>query len=252
MSLSFKLSINKIKKAAFLQAVFFLFFPLHTTEAKYINPEEILKASETPPSLNTCKTIEQKFSPFFIFKIPENYKISHYSKEDESYRESYSKNEIYNIVRVPESGPEWWSIGISFLAVTISLLLPAYQFRKQRNSSINEGFWLREVIFPKLNEIAFKISKEFKKSFELSEPAFTSAYSASLIPLLNELKDTAELLDSFPKNRETIDSINTLCDNLEDNVSNNISESLDVRLGDVTAFHNKLLAIFMKFHLKNV
>jgi hypothetical protein len=248
MSLSFNSWDVILKKMAFLTAVFFLCAPCNANNIN--NPESILKKSEYNPSFNSCHMVQEDFSPFFISRIPEEYNVSHFIEPN--YNEGrYEKNETYNIIRVPESGPEWWSIGLSFIAVIISVLLPAYQFRKQRNSSVNEGFWLREVIFPKFNEIAFETVKKFKSGFILSESDFLTLYSSALIPLLNELKDTAELLHAFPNHDEVISAVEDLCDNLENDVSNNIALNKDVRLKDITTFHNNLIALFVKFHLKN-
>ncbi|NYB29941.1 hypothetical protein [Pantoea agglomerans] len=249
MSLSFNFSSLIIKKMAFSIAVFFLCLPCKASDIK--NPEHILNKSDHPYSFSRCNILQEKFSPYFIFKIPEEYNISHFSEPGLSYR-GYGNNETYNIIRVPESGPEWWSIGLSFVAVLISVLLPAYQFRKQRNSSVNEGFWLREVIFPKFNEIAFETVKKFKSGFSLPETEYLNLYSATLIPLLNELKDTAELLHAFPNHSEIITAVEDLCDKLENDASNNIAKNLGIRVKDVTNFHNNLIALFVRFHLENV
>lgn len=248
MSLSFDFLNVTLKKMAFSTVVFFLCFPCHASNIN--NLERILKKSEHPPSFNRCNMLQERFSPFFIFKVPDEYKISHFI-EPEFNERSYGGSETYNIIRVPEGGPEWWSIGLSFIAVVISVLLPFYQSKKQRNSSVNEGFWLREVIFPKFNEIAFETVKKFKDGFILPETDFLNLYSATLIPLLNELKDTAELLHAFPNHAEVITTVEDLCDKLENDVSNNIAKNLDIRLKDVTTFHNSLITLFVKFHLKN-
>lgn len=241
----------KLKKIAFLKAIFFLYlvnYPVFASEDKIT---QFIHASDQSPSYKKCEKIEEKFSPLFILNFPKNITLSHFEEKSNNHDENSKKNEIYNIVRVPESGPEWWSIGLSFIAILISVSLPSYQFRKQRNSSVNEGFWLREVIFPKLNETAFETVKKLKTGLKLPESDFLVLYQTVIIPLLNELKDTSDLLNAFTVDDKMVTDIENLCDELEDDVSNSVLKSYDIRLATISTFHNDLTTLLIKFHLKN-
>ncbi|MCV5580388.1 hypothetical protein OFO05_33865, partial [Escherichia coli] len=81
------------------------------------------------------------FTPHLLYDKPDNYVLN-------GYYPSTSSGNLYNIVRVPESGPEWYSIAISIIALIASVGVPLWQHYKGRNEAINEGYWLREVILP--------------------------------------------------------------------------------------------------------
>ncbi|HAG7297630.1 TPA: hypothetical protein HGT60_26275, partial [Escherichia coli] len=84
----------------------------------------------------------------------------------------------------PENGPEWISIGISLFALVSSFVIPYVQHRKERKEAINEGYWVREVIMPKINGLAFDVVQSFKNSMALSEEEFLSVFSNTLLPKL--------------------------------------------------------------------
>lgn len=159
---------------------------------------------------------------------------------------------VYNIVKVPDGGPEWVSIGISVMALLASVGIPGYQFWRQRKSSVNEGYWLREVIFPRINDTLFSVIKKFKESVDATPVDFPGVYGDTLIPAMNELRDAANLMNTFPGNQVFIDRMEALCDSLEDEVVNNQSLSRALRLYDISQFHNKTIALLIEYHFKNL
>ncbi|WP_164097760.1 hypothetical protein [Serratia marcescens] len=185
------------------------------------------------------KSINSSFSPSFLSKSVSQYASGHYSLGD---------SDIYNFIKVPESNPDYWAMCISILALISSIAVPFLINKKQRKDAINEGFWLREVIFPKINTLMFDFCNELKASFNLSLTQFVQKYSSDLSLRLGELRDTFNMFHCFPNLQERIDSLDAICDELENDIDNHQSESIEIRISDVSKFNTKMLAKMLDIH----
>ncbi|MBB8776903.1 hypothetical protein HEO39_004400 [Escherichia coli] len=190
---------------------------------------------------------EKPFNSFHKLSLAnknnENVLVNHYKNTPESH-------EIFNIVKVPESGPEWVSICISILALISSFGIPYFQHRKERNEAINEGYWLREVIMPKINGLAFEVATEFKNAMPLAEDDFINALNDNLLPKLGGLRDSLYLFESFPKLNQDVETLEGICDTLEEKVSDNINLPIEARMADISRFHSSLIQNLILLHRK--
>ncbi|EFH6879869.1 hypothetical protein AB0Y16_00995 [Escherichia coli] len=193
--------------------------------------------------LKLCNSYERKFTPHLLYDKPDNYVLN-------GYYPSTSSGNLYNIVRVPESGPEWYSIAISIIALIASVGVPLWQHYKGRNEAINEGYWLREVILPKINGLAFEVTEDFKDAMGLPPDEFISLLDSQLFSKLGELRDSLYLFKGFSKLEKDIESLDGICDLFEQKVSDNIDSSIDTRVSDVSIFHASLIRELMKMHRK--
>lgn len=198
-----------------------------------------------------CSNLIDHFEPVYLLSNGTEVFVQAYN-DCKKTRTDENDSSIYNIVKVPDGGPEWVSIIISMLALVASIGIPGYQFWRQRKSSINEGFWLREVIFPKLNEITFSVINKFKQSLDLNITDFALAFGRDLIPALNQLRDASFLMNSFPKSEDFVTRMESICDSFENDVDNNQSKSKEIRLKDINDFHNEVISLFIEYHFKNI
>ena len=125
-----------------------------------------------------------------------------------------------------------------------------WQHYKGRNEAINEGYWLREVILPKINGLAFEVTEDFKDAMGLPPDEFISLLDSQLFSKLGELRDSLYLFKGFSKLEKDIESLDGICDLFEQKVSDNIDSSIDTRISDVSIFHASLIRELMKMHRK--
>ncbi|WP_350262731.1 hypothetical protein AAF463_23925 (plasmid) [Pantoea sp. BJ2] len=256
MSLSFKavcspIKFNKITHH--LLGVIFMFSSTNNVYSYELNPLISRINQKENIDISNCSNSTDRFDPVFLLSKRSEVSVLAYNDCNKKTTDKVNDvNSIYNIVKVPDGGPEWVSIIISMLALLASIGIPGYQFWRQRKSSVNEGFWLREVIFPKLNEITFSVINTFKQSLDLNLPDFAIAYGRDLIPALNQLRDASSLMNSFPKNEDFVTRMETICDSFENEVDNNQSKSKEIRLTDINDFHNKVISLFIEYHFKNL
>ncbi|NWA44230.1 hypothetical protein HX889_41885 [Pseudomonas reactans] len=196
-------------------------------------------------SLKTCTNAYEEFKPSLLKKETYDGKLNNHYVVESPY-----KGEIYNVVNIPESGPEWVSIIVSLGALIFSVGIPIWQHKRGRKESINEGFWLREVIMPKVNNIAFDVCSTFKNSLLLSPADFASNYQSSLLPKIGELRDSFYLFECYPNFEMDIDDLQTICDEFENNVDNNQDSAIDLRQKDISDFHIKFISKLIQIHKK--
>jgi len=202
------------------------------------------------PYNKTCKIRDAGFSPFFITNYKNKSIYDHYlvsPKEQKTYK---SQEEIYNVINIPESGPELISILVSILALIASVGIPYYQHKKQKTDSINEGFWMREVIMPKVNNLTFEVCNKFKENLSLDPAQFVVKFRDELLPLLGELRDSLYLFSTFPKVQAHIQVLEDICDKFENNVDTNQTFSFEIRNKDISTFHILFIGELMKIHTK--
>ncbi|EFN5923837.1 TPA: hypothetical protein ACP60B_000020 [Escherichia coli] len=264
---SFK-NIFQIKMTA-LSVIFFI-FPAACSVTDFSNKENI-ECNESlypnTPFYISDSGLSGISSPFFLSGNPNDglmfcekandtfHKLSlaRDNKKDlfaNYFKDVPNSHDIYNIVKVPENGPEWISIGISLFALVSSFVIPYVQHRKERKEAINEGYWVREVIMPKINGLAFDVVQSFKNSMALSEEEFLSVFSNTLLPKLGELRDSLYLFNSFPELNADIENLESICDSLEEEVSNHIDSPNEIRISDISMFHSKLIQKLILLHKK--
>lgn len=262
-------NLSSALKMTALSVIFFV-FPTACTVAAFSNDDSLNYENDAAYQLplNPFDTsIPSISSPLVLSGIPNEgvmvcekphnsfHKLLLTNKNNESvlvnhYKNVPNSNEIYNVVKVPESGPEWVSIGISIFALISSLGIPYFQHRKERNEAINEGYWLREVIMPKINNLAFEVATDFKNSMPLVEADFIDALNERLLPKLGGLRDSLYLFESFPKLKQDVEVLEAICDTLEEKVSDNINSPIETRLSDISRFHSSLIKNLILLHRK--
>ncbi|WP_421241912.1 hypothetical protein [Aeromonas enteropelogenes] len=102
---------------------------------------------------------------------------------------------------------------------------------------------------PKINDLAFDVTAEFKEKIKLPEDDFLISLDETLFPKLGELRDSFYLLEGLTSLKSDIDTLDEVCDELEANMSNNIHESDAIRASDITKFHSTLTQKLIKIHL---
>lgn len=249
-----------ILKMTALSVIFFCFIPgcsqtAYSAEAKVLeksNPSFMDESSSlclnsANNDLKVCKSAIELFDSTLLNKNNNIHNRYLVVQKQEALPTSTS-SEIYNVINTPENGPEWFSIIVSIIAILFSVGIPVYQHRKERNETINEGYWIREVIMPKINNLAFEVCTVFKASIQLDPTAFATSFSTTLLPKLNELRDTFYLFESYPHLSARISELDTICDNFENNVDNNQSAPEDVRQKDISSFHTDLIKKLIQLH----
>ncbi|NCF07965.1 hypothetical protein [Kosakonia sp. MH5] len=231
--------------------------------AAYLQPPEINKKNDsklpeksgglnapflcldnTQQKIKVCSNLESSFKSDFLRKEDGNFKSLEY------VRDFNNPGDILNVVNVPESEPEWISIFISILALIASGLIPFFQHRVERSEEINDGYWFREVILPKINGLAFEVYDSFKGAMKLDEATFINEMDVALLPKLGELSESLYLLNTFSSMDEKIEELQTICDKLELDVSLHLDASLAVRVNDVFLFHAAFIKALIKLHKK--
>ncbi|WP_337083482.1 hypothetical protein [Citrobacter freundii] len=209
---------------------------------KFASPNTII--GSPIDGLLYCEKGLDTFHKSSLLNPKSNNKLTnHYSSIPEA-------NDIYNVVNVPESGPEWFSIIVSLLALLSSFIIPYLQHKNERKEAINEGYWIREVIMPKVNGLAFEVTAAFKRAIPLAEDDFLIALQDQLFPKLGELRESFYLFNSFSSVTTDIENLDNICDELEQKVSDNIDLPLETRINDISRFHLVLIQNLIDIHKK--
>ncbi len=206
----------------------------------------IIIAGSSNEGLIKCETESNSFHKSLLLKN-ESSLVNYYQ-----YQTPPVSQEIYNVVEVPESGPEWFSMSISICALIASFGIPYWQHNKERKEAINEGYWVREVIMPKINELAFDVTTAFKNAIQSSQSqdAFLEIWDSTLLPKLGALRDSLYLFNSFKLLSGDIEMLEGICDVLEEKVSDNIDKPNEMRVSDVSRFHSSLIDKLITIHRK--
>ncbi|WP_410955106.1 hypothetical protein [Raoultella planticola] len=191
-----------------------------------------------------CESTPNHFHKSLLLR-KENSLANHYQLQAPT-----TSQEIFNVIKVPENGPEWVSIIISIIALASSFGVPYWQHQKERKEAINEGYWIREVIMPKINGLAFDVTAAFKNAVPLAQDLFIDALSNNLFPKLGELRDSLYLFNSFTLLNEDVEILESICDDLEQKVSDHIDEPNEIRIADISKFHSLLINKLIEMHRK--
>lgn len=185
--------------------------------------------------------IPNTFSPNYLSINALDYENRHYVINEKT-------SDLYNLIQLPESKNDYSSLTISILALLASIFLPIFLHKKQKKDAINDGFWLREVILPKINDLMFQVCSDLKSNFNLSPADFGIQYQSLIIPKINELRDKFEMLDSFPKMQNYLDALDDHCDQLDNDVSNHITSPPAIRMNDISTFNRSMLKTLIEIH----
>lgn len=185
--------------------------------------------------------IENTFSPNYLSVNSLGYENRHYIINEKT-------SDLYNLIQLPESKTDYSSLVISILALIASVLLPILLHKKQKKDAINDGFWLREVILPKINDLMFQVCSDLKSSFSLNSIDFGTQYQGAILPKINELRDSFEMIDSFPKMQKYLNALDDHCDNLDNDVSNHEMSSREIRMNDISKFNRSMLKTLIEIH----
>lgn len=197
-------------------------------------------------SIQICKSEALGFNPA---SLSNNYSSKNGINTDQG------QSLINNYIQQPDSPTDYGSYVISILAFFASIGVPLWQryiqkndSKNQRLDSINEGFWIREVVMPQINTNIFSVCTAFRGKLNLSENEFTLIYRDELLPLLNELRDSFSLLKAFPNATNAIITLQQYCDDFDDTINDHINEPLNVRKSDISSFQLTLTKELMKTH----
>lgn len=200
----------------------------------------------TKNTLQTCKTDPLGFSPNSLAK-------SFSSQNPVQFKDSPSSINTY--IQQPDPSMDYGSYVISILALIASIGIPLWQRRLQKKDSqsqkldsINEGFWIREVVMPQINSKIFNLCSTFRNKINLNKPDFTMSYRDELLPLLNELRDSFSLFKAFPNASNAIQKLEQYCDDFDDSVTDHLDEPISTRKADVYSFQLKLTQELIKTH----
>lgn len=216
-----------------------------TSSTKYYDyfskdaPDNFINRIDHP--LERYSHIENTFSPNYLSTNSLGYENRHYIINEKT-------SDLYNLIQLPESKTDYSSLAISILALISSVLLPVLLHKKQKKDAINDGFWLREVILPKINDLMFQVCSDLKSSFSLNALDFGTQYQGVILPKINELRDNFEMIDSFPKMQKYLDALDDHCDNLDNDVSNHEMSSLQIRMNDISTFNRAMLKTLIEIH----
>lgn len=204
-----------------------------------------LKTAETS-SLQKFEKINNTFSPSYLSINTLKYDNQHYQLKDKNLN-------LYNLIQHPDKSTDYTSLLsliVSILAFIASIVIPLYLHKKQKADAINDEFWLREVILPKINGLIFKICADLRQGFSLDTASFSIHYQNNFLPILNELRDDFEMLNSFPMVSNYIDKLEDHCDILDNDVSSHESSPLPIRIQDISKFNRNMLAELISIHKK--
>ena len=215
-------------------------------EEKPTKLENNICFNNTKDTFQICKSEPLGFSPNSLTK-------SFTSQNLVELKESPSSINTY--IQQPEPSTDYGSYIISILALLASIGIPLWQRSLQQKDSqsqtldsINEGFWIREVVMPQINSKIFNLCSTFRNRINLNKPDFTISYRDELLPLLNELRDSFSLFKAFPNASGAIQLLEKYCDDFDDDVTDHLDETISVRRADVYSFQLKLTQELIKTH----
>lgn len=218
----------------------------------YAAEGELLKGKNIclAPTSNTIQVCDAHILGFSTESL--NINKTHDISENMLIEDGSSKKnlDIYNYIQTPESDTDWGSYILSGLAILFSVGTAIWQRYTQKNDAINDGFWVREVVMPQINNGVINLSSGVNSKLKLNPADFTTAYQNDLLPLLNELRDSFSLLSAFPNATAYAQKLNYFCDNFDDVLSDNINKPIEVRLKDVSDFRINITKELMVIHKK--
>ncbi|EIU7558059.1 hypothetical protein LHV18_20935 [Providencia rettgeri] len=243
------------------------------TDGKRLNNAEIVnlaKSSEVEQNsdaVHTKSQIETVSFPYFegLQNELEERRISTFSlpvgyfNADGIYRlQDKDKNSVITSINLPENGTNWGTLVVSIVAIAISIGIPVVQSiikarasKKDKISSMNDGFWMREVFIPNINRLSTEIANKTKESLCYKQSDFLRCFEDEILTKLEELRQSIQLISNV--NNQLDDHINELldiCDNFENDVDNHQESDIKIRKQDVIDFYSNLTRGLLGLHKK--
>lgn len=205
------------------------------------NPEK--KIIFTPNKLSICESIHPLLSGPFIPPTSE-----YILNNNTDSINPPSTTHIYNTIEVPTDEQNdlgvWISIVISILAFISSIVIPLYLRHREKRDSINDEFWMREVILPKINELLFSFCESLKNSITSCDgnPAqFQIYFAGSYLSEQGSLRDSFSMLSSIVQNTSLPEELEYICDDLDQNISDNLNSALHIRKQNIYLFQQEII-----------
>ncbi|NWA20350.1 hypothetical protein [Serratia liquefaciens] len=195
-----------------------------------------------PESIGGCSiTFSKIYGPFLPAITEKTLKKDVYADSNHVVTET----KIYNKIDIPPKDDVIdWSIWISLLAFITSVVLPLYIRHKDKKKSINDDYWMRSVILPRINEILFSLTSSLTNAFQNhdgDETGFQSYFSGQYLSELGALRDSFSMIPSVVNKENIAEELETLCDNLDQKISDHLLEPIHVRKQDAQWFMQEVI-----------
>lgn len=195
--------------------------------------------------LKICNDAKEKIhGPFLPPKTELN--LDNQNKND-----SILKNtKIYNTINLPDEKKTDWSLMISILALLASIGIPLYTNWKDRNKSIYDDFWMREVILPRINDLTFQTTQSLQKELDegVDPDRFQQYFGNRFLKEIGSLRDSFGMLSGIIKKNEFIEQLEKICDELEQRISDNLDKPMHIRKIDGQWFQQEIIKNLVKCH----
>lgn len=248
MNLFFMSNFLKVGVKFILAPIIFLSFG---AMAETLNPDEFICIDKGNTDLKLCRNLQHGYNPL---SIKNNELILASSSPLAKNNIGTTSTEIVNYVKLPDTS-DFLTNSLAIIAILISVGIPAWQrfseksdANSQREDNINEGYWIREVIMPKINTSVFEICSEYKAICPDSPQDYSSNYRSKVLPKINELRDLFNLLTVFPKISQSAMQLNYICDSFDDDIADNENENKDKRKDGLNRFHIDITKELMLTH----
>ncbi|MBH2628885.1 hypothetical protein [Serratia marcescens] len=199
-------------------------------------------AINAPESIGGCSISPSKIYGPFLPAITERI-----LKKDVDVDSNHiiTETKIYNKIDAPPKNDEIdWSIWISLIALVASIGLPLYIRHGDKNKSINDDYWMRSVILPKINELLFNLTSSLTSAFQNfpgNSAEFQSYFSGQYLSEQGALRDSFNMISSVINKENIAEELETLCDDLEQRISDNLSKPAHIRKKDAQWFMQEVI-----------
>jgi hypothetical protein len=196
----------------------------------------------TPKSIGGCSIPLSKVYGPFLPAITESV-----FKKDVTVDSNHvvTETKIYNKIDIPPKNDGIdWSIWISLLALVTSVVLPLYIRHEDKNKSINDDYWMRSVILPKINELLFNLTASLTNAFRNfagNTVEFQRYFSGQYLIEQGALRDSFSMISSVINKENIAEELETLCDDLEQRISDNLLEPAHIRKKDAQWFTQEVI-----------
>lgn len=194
-----------------------------------------------PSSIGGCVTSPPKIYGPFIPAIAEKKFLKNF-EADKNYITSETK--IYNRIELAKDDKTDWSIWISLLALLTSIGIPWITRRNDRKKSIHDDYWMRGVILPKINELLFNLTASLSNAFQNfdgDDVGFQQYFSGHYLSEQGALRDSFSMISSVVNKVKIAEELEILCDELDQKISDHLSEPVHVRKQDAQWFMQEVI-----------
>ncbi|WNP29089.1 hypothetical protein RN616_11135 [Morganella morganii] len=172
-----------------------------------------------------------------MLSSPQSLLISKNSLENE-------RGTIYNYIKLPKNEEDILSFSniASGLALLISIFVPVWQRRKQKDDNVNDGFWAQEIIIPKINKC---IENTYTKAKGIGVND-----QNELVAEIDALRESFTLIRVYPKSEDSFSTLNKICDDFEDAIFDDVNGSLNNISAASSVFYVNITKELIKAHKK--